>query len=385
MKRDTNITKALFFIFGFGVMAWIPRFPELREFLHVQNGLFGTILSSGMFGSMLALLSVGQLVQHYGSRLMIIFAMALQMTCFILIVHVRDHVIFTLVNIFLGFGISSMHISINGQAFADQERGAKHLVVTAAGFWSGGALTTSLLSIFLIGRVSLRIHLMVLYIALVLITILLVNLRSETMIKPNRSSEQTLDFFATIRNFNFDWFLGFGLIFGTAMELATGDWGAIFSRDKIGISETWSPMPYIAFTVLTVVGRVSITKAQQRLPINLMIKVGGFVGGISILVAVWMARSIPFYLVCILFAIAGLGSSIIGPSFLNKANGRSPHPASVVVGQVGVINIALGWTFKQVVAWVAQYLGLSAALTIPAIMLLLVGFFARVFKPVPAK
>ena len=39
--HEQRLIHILFFIFGFGIMSWIPRFPEVREGLNVSNGTFG--------------------------------------------------------------------------------------------------------------------------------------------------------------------------------------------------------------------------------------------------------------------------------------------------------------------------------------------------------
>jgi hypothetical protein len=85
------------------------------------------------------------------------------------------------------------------------------------------------------------------------------------------------------------------------------------------------------------------------------------------------------------FALAGLGSSFIGPSFLNIANTRINLPSSIVIGQISAVNVMLSWVLKQIVAFVAQAAGLQVALTIPALMAIAVGLFTKVFKPIPAK
>jgi hypothetical protein len=87
----------------------------------------------------------------------------------------------------------------------------------------------------------------------------------------------------------------------------------------------------------------------------------------------------------ITFSLAGLGSSYIGPSFLNVANSRINLPASIVIGQISAVNAALSWVLKQLIAFLAQVFSLQVALTLPAIMIIAVGLFTKAFKPIPAK
>ena len=58
-ERELSYLKVVFFIFGFSIMSWLPRFPEVKDHLGLSNGEFGSLLSLGAFGNILALLTVG--------------------------------------------------------------------------------------------------------------------------------------------------------------------------------------------------------------------------------------------------------------------------------------------------------------------------------------
>jgi hypothetical protein len=111
--------------------------------------------------------------------------------------------------------------------------------------------------------------------------------------------------------------------------------------------------------------------------------------GISFLTSVFLARSIfashqniAFLIICIGFTLAGLGSSFLGPTFMTAANARSKHPASVVIGHIGVSNIVLAFVLKWILAWTAQLTSLTIGLVIPGLLLLTVPYFAKVLKNV---
>jgi hypothetical protein len=67
------------------------------------------------------------------------------------------------------------------------------------------------------------------------------------------------------------------------------------------------------------------------------------------------------------------------------ANSRIDLPASIVIGQISAVNVMLAWILKQVVAFLAQFTSLQVALTMPALMVISVGLFVKVFRPIPAK
>ena len=385
IKRDVALTKLLFFLFGLGIMAWIPRFPELKSQLAVNNGLFGSMMSMGSFGSLIALLTIGHLVDHFGARKIMILGITILCADFLTIVHVTNHELFIALNIGIGFGISTLHIANNAQAFFDQDRGGKNLVVSAAGYWSAGALTTTVLSMFLINRVSLKTHITVLYLIVWVLTVIVINMRTETLVPANRHESVSRSIYQDLKKFNFDWMINFGLIFGIMLEFSIGDWSAIYTKEIGGFSQSLAPLPYMCFNIFMIIGRVSISRLRKRFAITSLVKYGGVIAGISFIIGIWGVKYLGLIGLMVTFSLAGLGSSYIGPSFINIANSRIDLPASIVIGQISAVNATLAWILKQLVALLAQVVGLQVALTLPALMIISVGVFARVFKQTPAK
>lgn len=366
-------------------MGWVPRFPELKANLGVNNGLFGSMLSMGAFGSLAALLTIGHLVDHYGAKKMLIAGQTILSISYIGIVNVTNLQAFLAINILVGFSISTMHIANNAQAFYDQDRGGKNLVVSAAGYWSAGSLLSTIFSMYLIGKVDLKMHITVMHLIVYVLTIIVILSRKETLIPSNRHDQVAKSIYNDLKKFNFDWMVNFGLIFGIMLEFAIGDWSTIFAKEEGGISATWAPLPFLSFTLFMIVGRVSITPLRNRFKINHLVRFGGILAGTSFILGIWFIHIFGLVGLIISFALAGLGSSFIGPSFLNIANARIDLPSSIVIGQISAVNVMLSWVLKQLIAFVAQVAGLQVALTIPALMAIAVGLFTSVFKPIPAK
>lgn len=385
IKRDVALTKALFFLFGVGIMSWIPRFPEVKEKLAVNNGLFGSMLSVGAFGSLIALLTIGHLVDHFGAKRMMLVGITMLTGAFISIVHVSNHELFIALNILVGFSMSMIHISNNAQAFFDQDRGGKNLVISAAGYWSAGSLFTTLLSMFLIGKVSLELHITVLFLIIWTLTVIVIYMRHETLVPANRYDSVSRSIYRDLKRFNFDWMINFGLIFGIMLEFAIADWSTIFAKEDGGISPSLAALPFMSFTIFMIIGRVSINSLKKRFNIASLVRFGGILAGTSFLFGIWTVDRFGLLGLVISFSLAGLGSSYIGPAFLNVANSRIDLPASIVIGQISAVNAMLSWILKQVIAFLAQFTSLQVALSLPALMAIAVGLFVKVFRPKPAK
>jgi hypothetical protein len=136
-----------------------------------------------------------------------------------------------------------------------------------------------------------------------------------------------------------------------------------------------------------IVGRLNLHNLLPRYSIDYLVVRASLLSGLSFIagiIAVTIVgtanKTLVIVILSITFTIAGLGSSFLGPSVMNAANTRSKFPSSVVIGQIGVINISLVFVVRWVVAWTAQATTLSIALLIPAVMLLSVPYFAKIFK-----
>ena len=70
--REQKLIHLLFFLFGFGIMAWVPRFPEVRENLGLDNGAFGSLMSTGSIGAFFGLLVAGHITHRIGAKKVII-------------------------------------------------------------------------------------------------------------------------------------------------------------------------------------------------------------------------------------------------------------------------------------------------------------------------
>ena len=60
--REKKLIHILFLCFGFGIMAWVPRFPEVKSNLGLENGAFGSLISAGSIGAFFGLLTVGHII-----------------------------------------------------------------------------------------------------------------------------------------------------------------------------------------------------------------------------------------------------------------------------------------------------------------------------------
>jgi MFS family permease len=389
VKHELNLIKALFFIFGLLIMSWVPRFPEVKANLRLTNGEFGSIVSMGAIGNLVALLTVGHLVHKYGARWILhIGALALSISL-IFLTHSTSSVIFLIFVIIQGGAISAFHISINSQGFYFQDRTKQQIIILLSGFWSSGALFSSMIAGLLVDRVALGTYTNFLAsICFVVMTIIIVRMSPNLVkadVNPN-SIHRARDMF---KGFKIDVPVSAALMLVIMLEYAVSDWAAIFVKEDLKILSGIHTLPYILFTLAMIVGRLNLHNLLPHYTIDLLVVRASLVSGLSFLVGIIAVsivgtsnKIVVLIILSISFTVAGLGSSFLGPSMMNAANTRSKFPSSVVIGQIGVINIVLVFVMRWVIAWTAQATSLAIALCIPALMLLAVPYFSKIFKNV---
>ena len=387
-QREEKLLHLLFFLFGFGIMAWVPRFPEVRENLKLENGAFGSLMSTGSIGAFFGLLITGHIIHRIGVKRVTIFSILVLFISLGSLVHISSSFLFLIFSITFGFGITAVHVSINSQVFHFKDRSTRNIVTSAAGYWSAGALVTAIFSGFLVDRVNLQIHITTLSVLLAIVMIAIVLSLHPVLLEANTDEGNHYSIKQIFTSFHIDWPVSLGMACVVYLEFAVGDWGTIFTKDRLGVSASLSTIPYILFTATMIFGRLLVHKLLPKAPLHLWVKRAALLAGIGFGVCIIVATHLPasmkwwsYSLFLIGFFIGGLGSSFLGPSFFAAATRRSKLPNAIVVGQFGVVNNVLIFVVKWIVAWTIQFTGsIALAMMIPTVMILISVFFVQVLK-----
>jgi MFS family permease len=384
-KRYVGI---IFFLFAVQIMSWVPRFPEVKENLGLSNGEFGTYLSLGSVGAIIALISTGHLVQKYGSKRILMISAFAMCVAIATISHLQSTPLFILFNMANGAAISAFNIAINAQAFHAQDRAGEMIISRQHGYWTIGALATAIFSGLLVDVVSIATHITVLSAVLFLAIYFFTSKLGPELIKPSVHEKDDFKILDLFKSFRIDVLVSSALACGIIIEFVTADWSAIYSKETIGVSGSLATIPYIASLVAMIIGRLGIHIVTRRIPLESMVKIGSVVGGVGFIgfitasnMLVDVSKTASFICAIAGFTIGGLGSSFLSPTLFTAANARSPQHSAVVVGQMGVVNAFLILIIKTVVAWTAQFTGsIAIALIIPGLMLISVAFMSKVAK-----
>lgn len=387
-KSESFQLQLLFFVFAIFIMAWVPRFPEVKANLGLSNGQFGTLISTGTLGALASLFLTGHIVHKFGTKIVILTNTFLMSAALISIVQTKSPTLFLIFNVILGWGISGYHIAVNAQAFNSIERVKGLTIARLHGMWALGALTTAILSGLVVGYVGLALHIGGVAVVMAAIIFISVNKLNPVLVKANEDSEEHLPIRTLFTSFRIDWLVSGGLLCAVFLEFATSDWSAIFTKERIGVSSGLAALPYIFFMIAMISGRLGANRLSQIFHIHHTVRFLSLVGGTGFIAFLAIAVNIPsehkywaLVATCIAFMFAGGGSSLLAPTFYTAGNRRSSLPSAVVVGQMGVVNNTAVFILKACVAWTAEFSGsLAIALVIPALMLIATAYFAKVLK-----
>lgn len=368
-------------------MSWVPRFPEVKANLQLTNGEFGSLVSMGAIGNLVALLTVGHLVHKYGARWMLHAGSLLLAVSLIFLTHSTSSLVFLIFIILQGLAISAFHISINAQGFHFQDRTKKQIITLLSGFWSSGALISSIIAGFLVDRVALGTYSNTLAVFCFIAMSYIIVRISPNLVKADANPDSDHRARDMFKGFSIDKQVSAALLLVIMLEYAVSDWAAIFVKEDMKIAGGIHTLPYILFTLAMIIGRLNLHNLLPRYSIDYLVVRASLLSGLSFIagiIAVTLVgtsnKTLVIIILSISFTFAGLGSSFLGPSVMNAANTRSKFPSSVVIGQIGVINITLVFVVRWVIAWTAQATSLTIALLIPSIMLLTVPYLAKIFR-----
>ena len=378
----------LFFLFAVQIMSWVPRFPEVKANLALSNGEFGTYLSLGSVGAVIAMLSSGHFVHKLGAKPVLIVSTLGMCLSISAIVHLQSTPIFIIANMINGGSISAFNIALNAQAFHAQDRAGELILSRQHGYWTLGAVATAIFSGFMVEFVGIALHINVLSVVIFFIILSIIKKLEPEMIKPSPEDDSDFGVKDLFTSFRIDYLVSAALVCGIMVEFATADWSAIYAKETIGVRGSLATIPYILTFTAMIVGRLGQHRITPYVSLQQQIKYGSVIGGVGFIgfilassLLVDHSKIAAYICTLIGFSIGGLFSAILSPTFFTAANKRSSQPSAVVVGQMGVTNAILTLIVKTIIAWTAQLTGsIAIAMIIPGLMLISVAFMSRAAK-----
>lgn len=376
----------IYFVFGICLMAWVPRFAEIKTQVGVTNAEFGLLLSIGFVGSLLANLFMGHVAHRWGSKRVLIVCGIIVYLNIALVTHVQTPLQLTLMNICLAFTVTAFNVGLNAQSLLVQARVGHSIMGSLHGSWALGALLTGIVASFISATVSPQLHVTTLALTGLPLTLWLCRdlIPLDEDEHANVGSSETVKAPSMWQTPFLVWILAVGSAGGALIEFVNGDWNAIYANEYLGVPIGPHALLFTTSMVAMVVGRFGMDPLVKHVGIEKLVRicVGLTVGGLvfGIWASMWVRDSSPWLaltLAGIGFFVAGLGSAPMIPVFYGFASAVRDIPVGVALARMALGQQLVSWLAKLLIAAVVGLAGVAWGYMVPALAALLAGIVIR--------
>lgn len=371
-------------------MAWVPRIPEIKEIIGINNGQFGFIFLGSTFGSLLAGQIGGRLIHKLGTKVILTFS-SLVFPVGLIIMGLATNAWELLIGLILmGFGVVVTDICDNAQAVAVEKIINKKCMTSFHGAWSLGSFVTTIFGGVMAAHISPRTNFII--IGLVCLALFIpTNLLMLPKNLDGHRGDGTVETKGTIPWFGKDvailWALAAGLLTSMIAEMSVSDWSTILLNENMGIGTGLYASGFACFALAMIVVRFSGDRIIEKFGARRTVRVGGYYGASIWLVCLAIAiplsshAKIPALIIMNLgFICAGLAIGPMYPSFILAASRLPNFAAPVAIARVGLIGIAGIFVGPTLTGLIAEATSLSWAFLYPIGALFVAGFLSRAIK-----
>ncbi|MGA1718651.1 MAG: MFS transporter [Aquiluna sp.] len=380
----------LFLVMGVSSMAWVPRIPEIKSDLGLNDAQFGLMLAASSVGAVLGAQYSGRLVHRLGSKNTLRisqFVMPLGVITMGLTMTVPGIMAGLFV---MGLGYSAMDIAANSQAVIVEKLTKKRFLASLHGAWSIGTFFTAIFGGAVVGVLTPGQNLLVLGIAAVFIFIPLTEQMLASDLDDHKGAEGTsskMPWFGG--KYILLWAFAIGSLGSFVAEGASMDWGGILLAEHMGVAPGFTASVFATFSLAMIISRFTSDRIMEKHGSYKTVLYAGIFGGgfwaISILTAVPLSATNPIAAMILInagFFAAGLGIGPIFPAYILASAEIPGVPPSLGIARIGVISIAGYFIGPTITGFISELTTLPVALMYPAGALILSGYLARYLKQV---
>lgn len=332
---------AFYFSQGLCFSSWASRIPDIKSYLGLDDAAWGTILLMIPIGQICGMTISGLMVSKIGSKKILPVSLVFYVLALLAIGASRTEYALLMSLIFFGFCGNFCNISVNTQGVNIEAMYGKAIMSSFHGGWSLACFAGSA-----IGLLMINIHLNPFYHFLIVAVIVLANLVvSKKYLQPDiKKKKDPQEAEAKKRNKpeTFLYLLGIVAFCGMAAEGAMSDWGGLYLKDIVKVSDSLVPLGFAAYMVTMASGRFFADGIIERWGRQRIIQAGG----ILISIGLFLAVAFPYLPVTLVaFMIIGLGTSSIVPTIYSIAGQRTKIPTGIaltIVSSISFLGFLMG-------------------------------------------
>ncbi|WP_312215696.1 MFS transporter [Pantoea vagans] len=361
-------TRTIFLINGLGMSAWAPLVPFARDRLQLSGASLGALLLCLGIGSLAAMPVTGTLVARFGCRRVMGFSTLLVLLMMPLLATADSHLVMAAALMLFGAELGMLDVAMNYQAVQVEQAADKPMMSGFHGFFSlGGILGAGTVSL-LLSRAFTPLHA-----TLVVMAVMLLLLLWRLPVLMNQRLHQPDQPWLVIPR---GWvaFLGLLCFILFLAEGAVLDWGALLLLQNPAMSPAYAGLGYAVFSVAMTLGRFSGDKIIQRFGRYPVMLTGALTAAAGMTLAVWL----PWPEIALLaFLLVGFGLSNTVPMLFNAAGNQQDMPANLAISAMTTLGYAGILSGPALIGFISQWISLSGAFLMIALLLLAVAASAR--------
>ncbi|MGW8440030.1 MFS transporter [Paenibacillus sp. S33] len=384
-----NILFLLFALPGVAFASWVSRTPIIRDILHVSTAEMGIIIFGLAAGSLLGLLSAGNIISRIGGRAVILGSAILIVSGFVIVglgtaISLTSIVFAGLVIFGGGYGTAEVALNVEGSAVENQLQ--KTLLPAFHGSFSMGTLVGVVIGS---GATALHIpvvvHFGVLAVMIAAVTFYLYRYLPRDTGKEKDVSTQKVG--SNIKLQLAVWkerrILLIGIIvLGMAFaEGAANDWLPLTMVDGYGVDSLTGSYMYGLFVAAMTIGRFTGGFILDKYGRVTVLKGSAVLAAVGIILVIWGQH---YFIAGLGVVLWGLGASLGFPVGLSAA-GDDPRGAAIRVGAVATIGYIASLVGPPGLGFLGEHVGLLHALVVVLIGVIVAGWISGAAQPIEMK
>lgn len=356
----------LFLMNGFMIGSWAPKIPEFASRLGLSEKELGLMILAFGLGSIVMMPIAGSQIARFGSSTVSKFA-AVLLTPMLFLLSLTGDVWTGAIAISLFGGlIGAMDVAMNANAVATEKHMRRAIMSSCHAFWSLGGLLGASSGGFLIQKLGVFNHSVIVTLIAALMVVLCWKIVLHDAPHPDEAKDETR---SRLPRSPLPWLIGVIALFCMIPEGAILDWGALYMRNELGASVALSGFAFAGFSLTMAIMRFAGDLIRDRLGAVMTLRICGAIA-ICGLAIIGLAPTTTIAIVG--FALAGIGISNMVPIVFSAAGNLPGMAVGVglsVVTTMGYSGILLA---PSVIGFVAEHTGLAS------IFLALSGFLVVV-------
>jgi predicted MFS family arabinose efflux permease len=374
--KARKATKAIFLVCGLGISSWAPMVPLAKDRLALNDADLGLLLLLLGGGAIVMMPISGVLSHRYGTRIVMTVAAMIMAISLPFLLLITSTPLMALALFIFGCAVGTVDVAMNSHGVQVQNSSGRPIMSSLHGLFSVGGLFGAL-GLGLLIKFGLNPIIAAVCIAILLI--LIVSLNYGALFSAKRENELIQEFSEPApeeKKGKISWlkgsiiFLGFMCFAVFLSEGAMLDWSAIFLRDNRGVNAEFAGIGYATFSVAMATMRLLGDKIVSRLSSVTIVTGGSMIAAAGLLLAVsstWMPSAL------IGFILVGIGTANIVPVFFSEGGRLRNIPANAAIPAISTMGYAGQLAGPALLGFLAFHFSLPMALTICAVLLIMVG------------